>query len=192
MHIPLRQFSKRQNGFTLVELMVVSLIIVLITSTIALKLTSGGKKALHEEARRMNALIRLASEQALLQGRDIGMAVDDNGYSFYLFDLVQRRWLNLGTEKMFRTRTLPENMRMQLAVEENDVTWPDPEEESDDDDEADSDEAALVPTPQVLMLSSGEITPFELYFEMDNVEPAYLLTGNPDGTRELVELEYGF
>lgn len=138
----------------------------------------------------MNALIRLASEQALLQGRDIGMAVEDNGYSFYLFDLVQQRWLNLGSEKLFRARSLPDNMRMELAVEENDVTWPDPEE--NEDDEADSDEEIVVPTPQVLMLSSGEITPFELFFEMDNVEPAYQLTVNPDGSRELIELEHGF
>ncbi|MFK8032469.1 MAG: type II secretion system minor pseudopilin GspH [Gammaproteobacteria bacterium] len=192
MRIAYRQPLSRQNGFTLIELMVVSLIIVLITSAIALKLTSGGKKALHEEARRMTALIRLASEQALLEGRDIGLVVEDNGYSFYMFNALSRQWADLGTNKIFRSRTLPDNMRMELAVEENSVTWPDPEERDEDDEEEDSEGDIVIPTPQVLMLSSGEVTPFDLYFEMDKIEPAYQLSIYQDGTRELIELEYGF
>lgn len=187
-----RLTARDQRGFTLVELLVVSIVIVLITSTIALKLTASGKKALHEEARRINALVRLASEQALLQGRDIGMVVENNGYRFYLFDQVQRRWLDLSTERLFRPRTLPDNMSMQLALEENDVTWPDPEDDPSSSDEGDADDELSVPTPQILMLSSGEITPFELYFEMDEIEPAYQLNVLPDGSRELIELEYGF
>ncbi len=118
------------------------------------------------------------------------MAIEDNGYQFYLFDVVQRRWVGLGNERIFRSRKLPENISMQLAVEDNEVTWPDPEEVDEEDE--DSEEEIVVPTPQVLMLSSGEITPFELYFEMDKVEPAYQLSVLPDGTRELTELEYGF
>lgn len=188
MMLALQPPSKRQSGFTLIELMVVSLVIVLITSTIALKLTTGGKKALKEEARRISALVRLASEQALLQGRDIGMVVEDNGYQFFLFDVAQRRWVGLGNERIFRSRKLPENIRMQLAVEDNVVTWPAPEEV----DEEDSEEEIVVPTPQILMLSSGEITPFDLYFEMDKVEPAFQLSVQPDGTRELTELEFGY
>lgn len=183
-----------QRGFTLVELLVVSIVIVLVTSAIALKITGGGKKALHEEARRVNALVRLASERALLQGRDIGMVVENNGYRFFLFDVAQRQWLDLSGDRVFRARTLPENMRVELAVEENEVTWPEPEKTGDgeDEDEDRDDGEVVIPTPQVLMLSSGEITPFELYFEMDKVEPAYLLAVQPDGTRELTELEYGF
>lgn len=186
-----RQPASRQNGFTLIELMVVSLVIVLITSAIALKLTAGGKKSLHEEARRMNALIRLASEQALIEGRDIGLSIENNGYSFYMFDVRGRQWVDYGTNKVFRARTLPKNMRMELAVEENEVTWPDPEEE-DEDESDESEDDIVIPTPQVLMLSSGEVTPFDLYFEMDKVEPAYQLSIYQDGTRELIELEYGF
>ena len=61
-----------------------------------------------------------------------------------------------------------------------------------DEEDADSDAEIVAPTPQILMLSSGEITPFDLYFEMEKIEPAYQLSVLPDGTRELTELEYGY
>ncbi|MEM7083502.1 MAG: type II secretion system minor pseudopilin GspH [Pseudomonadota bacterium] len=184
----MRRSPSREYGFTLIEVSVVLLIITVLTAVFALNIQAGGKKALKEEARRMNALVRLASEQALLQGRDIGMVVEDNGYQFYLYDLTQQRWLDLSTERMFRARTLPDNMRMEIAIEENSVTWPEPEER----DESEEGDEEFVPTPQVLMLASGEITPFDLYFEMDDVEPAFHLKIHPDSSRELIELQYGF
>lgn len=183
-----------QRGMTLIEVLVVLILIVLITTSVALKLNINPEKNMAEEVRRMSALVRLASEQALLQGRDIGISVDSTSYSFYMFDQFQQRWLSLETEKLFRTRTLPGKLRMDISIEDSSVTWPEPEEDSSQnpgDDADDSDAEPEVPTPQILLLSSGELTPFDIYFEVDGVTTAFQLHATPDGEREIIRHEFG-
>ncbi|NNF15388.1 MAG: type II secretion system minor pseudopilin GspH [Gammaproteobacteria bacterium] len=176
---------------TLIEVLVVLILIAVITTSIALRLNLNPEKRMAEEVRRMNALVRLASEEALLQGRDLGISVDPDSYSFYMFDQLQQRWLSMETEKLFRTRTLPGKIRMDISVEESSVTWPDPEEDPDENPEDDADEEQIIPTPQILLLSSGEITPFDIYFEAEGVTAALQLHATPEGEREVIRHEFG-
>lgn len=178
---------RASSGFTLIEVLVVIMLIAIITTTIALRISASPEKHMHEEVRRMNALVRMASEQALLQGRDVGMSVEETSYSFYLFDQLQQRWLSMEAEAIFRTRTLPANMHMDISVEDSSVTWPEPEENTEEDE----DDAQTFPTPQVLMLSSGEITAFDIYFTADNLDAALQLSSTLDGEREVIRHEFG-
>ena len=81
---------ERSAGFTLLEIMIVVFIIGLITA--AAVITFGGERRdteLDREAERLEALFDYAREQAELQTRDYGFRVNDVGYSFVVFDVLQ-------------------------------------------------------------------------------------------------------
>lgn len=174
-------------------------IAIIIAGLVVPKLINRSDKALYEETRRLNALIGLASEQALIQGRDVGLSIENQEYHFYIYDFLQRSWLPLATEGSFRSRTLPHNIRLDLSVEESDLVWPEDEESDSDEntgsslsqsDSDDKDEDSFE-TPQVLLLSTGEITPFTIFLRMDNLDTAFELTATIDGEREILKHEYG-
>ena len=140
----------------------------------------GGGRELDEEMRRFTTLIDLAGEEATLQGRDFGLHIDGDRYAFYVFDPDRQIWDAL-TEEM-RERLLPEGITLDLQLEGRPVTLQSAESKEDDTD------ADLGPVPQVLVLSSGELTPFQLTMESDFADYHYEITGQPFGGTE-VKLE---
>jgi general secretion pathway protein H len=136
-----------RSGFTLVEIMVVVFIIAMIITVVGLR---GGnareRQALHEEALRLQQLVTLASEEAVLGSRQIGMLFEEDGYRFVLLD--GQRWRTLDDDGFLRPRQLPEDISLLLTVEGRRDALVIPG--------AETGSAA----PQILLLSSGESTPF--------------------------------
>ena len=146
----------------------------------------GGGRQLDEEMRRFTALVDLAGEEATLQGRDLGLHIDDDRYTFYVFDPDQQTWQTLPEE--LRERVLPEGIRLLLVLEGRPVTLKSDAAKDDDNKDTSDTNADLGPVPQILVLSSGELTPFQLTMESDNVDYHYEITGQPFGGTE-VKLE---
>ena len=143
---------------------------------------SGGGRELDEEMRRFTTLVDLAGEEAMLEGRDLGVRIEDDRYTFYAFDPDKQTWQAMPEE--LRERVLPEGIRFDLVLEGRPVTLTSPE---DEDKKEDSD-GGLGPVPQVLVLSSGELTPFQLTMESAYVDYHYEITGQPFGGTD-VKLE---
>ncbi|MEN8178074.1 MAG: type II secretion system minor pseudopilin GspH [Pseudomonadota bacterium] len=159
--------SHRTSAFTMIEVLVVILIIGIIINfaVISLDIHNPSDK-LKTEARRLTSLIELASEEALLRSELIGIAIDENTYEF--LSLEEKSWEPI-QDSVFRMRTLPDDMRLELltdqAVEER--------------------EQAESKQPGIVLLMSGEMTPFEIKISSDLIDNYFRISGAETGALKL-------
>ncbi len=153
-------------GFTLLEILVVVIVVGVIISIATLSVNVLGRdREAEEEMERIWAVLRQASEEMELQGLDLGMYVSRTGYEFMRFDGRENRWEPIDGDRLFAARELPEGLRLRMWIESREIIMkPGPV------DRTDPDEDRKWP-PQVMVLSSGDIMPFELQLERDS-EPA--------------------
>jgi len=166
--------ARRSSGFTLLELMVVMVLIGIIFSFAMLSM--GGDdvaEMMEREARRLETLLALANDEAIVRGEELGVRFTDEGYEFLV--LALDGW-NLPDDGLLKAYTLPADIHMKLEIEgEQSLGAEDTEDE-------------VEPPPQVLILSSGEMTPFEVTFDSTLSDYRYRLTaslmGEVERTRE--------
>ena len=139
---------RHRRGFTLIELLVVIVIIGVLAGITVLSMAPGGPdKRLRQETQRLLALLRYAAEDAVLTAREIGVRIEPDGYAFTFLD--GDGWLPVQDDDLLRERRLPDGLRLELWLDGIRVSL---------DGEADQGR----PAPQLLLLSSGETTAFEL------------------------------
>ena len=157
---------KSQSAFTLIEVMVVVLIIGIIINFVVLSIGSNPADALKKEAQRFISLTQLAAEDALLRSELIGIVVDKDAYKFLL--RVEDRWEPID-ETVFRNRSLPEEIHLDLLSDQ-------PPQNAKDAEQT---------LPNIVLLSNGEMTPFELKISGDLCEDIYRITGSETGELDM-------
>lgn len=149
----------RAAGFTLLELMVVLLIIGVMTSFAVLSI--GGRTLsdrLDNESARLQQLFVLAQDQALFNRTELGFFTNEERYGFLVPD-GEGGWQPHTRSGPLRVRSFSEPFRGVLFVEGQAVAPPDGDELE----------------PSVLILSSGDMTPFRLEIRApDDVGPAII------------------
>ncbi len=153
----------RGRGFTLLEILVVVLIIGIVLSLATLAFRDDTAERLQTEARRLAALITLASQEAVLQGREFALAFAPGDYRFQV--LEEAKWVDV-RDTVLRQRRLPEDITAFLEIEGE--TLPATPEDKDQ-------------PPRVYLLSSGEVTPFTLTLKHTNSTATYQLHADPGG-----------
>ena len=148
------------RGFTLLEILVVVAIIGVLASVVTLSIGSGNlEQELRGEAERAALRIELARSNALQRNREWGLLVEDRRYQFVELDPIAARWNVHGAEPLGLI-PMPSGISLRLETEgfQLPVLGDENEDARDDDDE----EKPLL--PNLLVFSSGEVTPFTLSF----------------------------
>jgi general secretion pathway protein H len=172
------------HGFSLLDLLVVIVIIAILFTftTLAIRGTTP-EELLQTEAQRLDQLLQLALEEAILRGMEYGLEFTPNSYRFLLF--AENSWQPLETDKLLRERQLPEDMEFELEIEQIDVLIDKAQSEDDEDKENERFR------PQVFLLSSGEITPeFSVRLVMQGVATSYLVSATANGQHEAEISDY--
>lgn len=142
---------QRTRGFTLIELLVVLVLLGVLTSLAVLGsgLASSPARKLADEADRLNSLLRVLLDEAVLDNREYGVRFEAHSYQVLRFDPLKSRWQPLDD----KVHELPDWVQLSIEVEDQGVSLPTAK--------GDKDKSAPKP-PQLLILSSGELTPFTL------------------------------
>ena len=151
------------NGFTLIEVLVVVTIIGIISAVVVLSVGNlGDDRELQTEARRITSLIEMASDEATLQGRDFGLELLQSGYRFVEYDALTGQWSEVFGDELMRLRQLAQDTEFDLFLEDRRVLLDIDAADSAQNDAADDNYLSEAYLPHILILSSGDITPFRL------------------------------
>jgi general secretion pathway protein H len=155
-------------------------------------------RKIEQEVERLAVRIRFSSEEALMQSRDFGIVLYEEGYEFRTFQYGQG-WLPADGPGMEALRLEPD-MLMRLTIDGREVVlepycelFPCGAQRVVMDEE---ERIAAAPDPQIVIFSSGELTPFEIAFyrESEYLETAilrgYQLSAEFDGKTELDWYEF--
>lgn len=167
-------------GFTLMEILVVIVIIgvMVAIATLSMGLLGRDKQA-EDELRRVYAVLQQTQEEGELQSLDTGMFLTATGYEFLRYDGRRNLWVPMPEDKLYAKRELPEGLRFRIWLDSREIvlkpTAPDRE---------DPDNSKKFP-PQIMVLSSGDIMPFEMRIERDGAEAAWRVQAMPDNDLRL-------
>jgi general secretion pathway protein H len=158
---PAKSIASVERGFTLLELLAVILIIGIVISFASLSIGQNTSRIVQDEAERLHGLIQLAGEESVLQARELALEFDRDRYQF--LELGADGWQPVAGDKMLRERPLPETVELELMLEGVETSFEDKKN-----------------LPKIFILSSGELTPFEMTLKTFEGEE-YSLQGQING-----------
>ena len=174
---PRRRLRGEESGFTFIEVFIVMAIIAILAGTVVLhSIGTDHDRNLQTEAERLAALIELARTEAMSRNESWGLFVREKQYGFKIYDEVNGVW-QAPLKTTFRVRDAPPDIAFSLRVEElprsDDAFDPFPEASEPPKKEQIRDARGKKDTniPRVLILASGEQTPFLIGVEMRGHTP---------------------
>ncbi len=96
----------RVQGFTLIEILVVLVIVSILLVSVAIKVSPDERQTLRQETERLGLLLEQARDEAFLSGRSIAWSMQKQSYEFSRLD-AERQWIPITNNQILRARTLP-------------------------------------------------------------------------------------
>lgn len=183
--------TRRRQGFTLIEMMAVLVVVGIIASVVTLSMGDAGRpQQMKSSARQLYSAMGLALENAVFLNQQMGLRFDFSGakddlaysYEWLYFNLEKRQWQPLPLDD-FETTDLPVYVHIELEVDGQDVAIG----AANKDNpmlrvEEDEDGNKGKPEPDLYFLSSGEMQPFRIrLFDRDTPEREYVIVGDALG-----------
>ena len=177
---PARFVSHESGGFTLIELLVVLVVLALFSGMVVLSIGDSFQRKVSSEAERLQALLIAASDEAIFTTNEFGFHFTDSGYQVLRWNILNGGWIPQATQA-FKPHKLPDGMVMRVSVEGFAMPVDDQERDGEvveiefgenvepvdyGDPENETNEVKTVDVkPQILVLSSGELSVFSVRFE---------------------------
>jgi general secretion pathway protein H len=149
-----------QRGFTLWELLIVVAIVAITISMVQLSVgLSDETRDLKSVGKNLGKLFHLLNQEAVFESRNYAVSVQDK--SFIVLEYNQGEWTQ-SKQSFFSKIKMTESQRSELIIEDKiiDISVTDP------------------PQPHILILSSGEMTPFEWRISDQLTQSGIVLQGN--------------
>ncbi len=159
---------QRHSGFTLIEIMLVLVLLSLSAVAVIVTLPSSSDGRLEEHAQRFLQRVQLLNEDAMLNGKDFGIWFDEEKGLYRFLILSSDGWEKMAENRYYSESDLEAefSITLQLGSDEwgDDDRLFEPGSLFDEEMFTDEEKKKPSPPPQVMVLSSGEITPFQLAF----------------------------
>jgi len=144
--------------------LIVVAIVAITVSMLQLSIGLGDNtRDLKRVGKNLGKLIHLLTQEAVFENRNYAISVHEAGFSVLLYD--QGKWVPAG-DSFFNRVQMAESQRSVLLIDDLSV------------------EIAKrdAPKPHILILSSGEMTPFEWRISDENTQSGIVLQGNVLGS----------
>ena len=162
-----------QAGFTLLEIMLVLVVIGMASVGVMMAMPQHANESenVDWQAQRLSTLLQFAEDQALISGKELALVFEDNSYRFAFYDYESKKWLAMVSEQIGEVIEIPESLTLEHTLLGS--VWDEIESEDEDvflDDDYlvqiddDDEEEVKSLSPQVFIMSSGEVTPFSVLF----------------------------
>jgi general secretion pathway protein H len=167
--------TRRRAGFTLIEVLVVLVIIAVLTSIAVLSVGVLGKdRGLETEGERYTDVVAAAEEQAQLEGRDFGIRFAATRYEVLTYVARRDRWESVPDDRLYAVHELPTGVSARLEIEGKPIQFTE-------------DKPGQVRVPQVLLYSSGDVSPYRLGLGRDGSDEIWTVDGDADGTLKVTK-----
>lgn len=157
----------RQQGFTLMEVLLVVLLMGLAAAAVTMTMGGAdGKKQLERAALQFMAATEMVLDETVLSGHFIGIVIEKTSYKYVFYD--EGKWKSLDRDRILAERQMKEGVEISLVLDGLPLVQEDEEQDSWFDepfiDEKTAEEKKKFPEPQILLFPSGEMSAFEMTF----------------------------
>ncbi len=149
-----------QGGFTLWELLMVVAIVAITVSMVQLSVgLSDETRDLKRVGKDLGKMFHLLNQEAVFESRNYAISVKDKG--FIVLEYNEGKWLP-SAQSFFEKIKMTESQVSELIIENQVIDISE----------------KTIPEPHILILSSGEMTPFEWRISDQLTQSGILLQGN--------------
>jgi len=99
----------KQQGFTLLELLLVIVIVAIMSAAVVITMNPDNThRELEKEARRLTQVLRQLADESIFQGQEFGVSFDEEKYTFFVWNREENQWQAYEQPPVFRSYALPE------------------------------------------------------------------------------------